>query len=218
MSITSFWTIFYAIFLTSIAVGPVFITITNISITYGIKNGIFSVIGVAFGNILYMTIGALTAQQLISAIPDTAMMIISFVATLFLISMAIGFWKKDISKINNLQVFQPSIKTIIKMFIITLSSPVVITGYSITFLTFSNVVRQSFFSSLIGGISGAIVAYSLVAIVFGLLGGRIKKISKEKYLKFLIILNKIVAVLLLLFASFTLFNFVRTILRIIINS
>ena len=211
MIFSAFITIFYAIFLTSIAVGPVFITIANISITYGIKNGMFSVIGVAFGNILYMIIGALTAQQLISAIPNSVMMVISFIATIFLISMSVNFWKKDVSKIDTLQVFNPSIKNIIKMFIITLSSPVVITGYSITFLTFSNVVKQSFISSIIGGISASIIAYSLVAIVSGILGSRIKKLSREKYVKFLIVLNKIVAVLLFIFALIALFNFVKTV-------
>ena len=211
MNFLVFWTLFYPIFLTSIAVGPVFITTANISITYGMKNGLFAVIGVAFGNILYMFIGALTAQSLIVAIPDNVMIFVSFLATLFLIYIAIGFWRKNISNVEKTKAFKPNFKTIVKMFTITLSSPVVIAGYSITFLTFASFVRKSFFSAISGGVIAAIIAYSLIAIVFGLLGKKIRKLQKEKYLKLLVILNKTASVLLLGFASITLFNFFRTI-------
>ena len=217
MNFSVFWTLFYPIFLTSIAVGPVFITTANISITYGLKNGLFAVIGVAFGNILYMLIGALTAQSLIVAIPDKVMLFVSFLATLFLIYIAIGFWRKTITNIEKTKAVKPNLKTIIKMFTITLSSPVVIAGYSITFLTFAGAVRKSFLSAILGGIIAAIIAYSLIAIVFGLLGKKIKKLPKEKYLKLLVILNKTASVLLLGFASITLFNFFRTIFLIFVK-
>ena len=217
MNFSVFLTLFYPIFLTSIAVGPVFITTANISITYGLKNGLFSVVGVAFGNILYMFIGALTAQSLIVAIPDKVMLFVSFLATLFLIYIAIGFWRKTITNIEKTKAFKQNFKTILKMFTITLSSPIVIAGYSITFLTFASAVRKSFFSAIFGGITSAIIAYSLIAVVFGLLGKKIKKLQKEKYLKLLVIFNKTASVLLLGFASITLFNFFRTIFLMFIK-
>ena len=47
-----------------------------------------------------MFIGALTAQSLIVAIPDKVMLFVSFLATLFLIYIAIGFWRKTITNIE----------------------------------------------------------------------------------------------------------------------
>ena len=100
MNISVFLTLFYPVFLTSIAVGPVFITIANIGMSYGIKHALFSVLGVAFGNILYMIIGVLTAHSVIMVIPPRIMMVISFVATCILIKIAISFWQKDISNVR----------------------------------------------------------------------------------------------------------------------
>ena len=209
MNISVFLTLFYPVFLTSIAVGPVFITIANIGMSYGIKHALFSVLGVALGNILYMIIGVLTAHSVIMVIPPRIMMVISFVATCILIKIAISFWQKDISKVKTSHDFSPSIKTALKMFVITLSSPVVIAGYSITFLTFASSVRKSLLSALCGGFCAAIIAYVLIAIVFGLIGSNIRKLEIQKYFKILKILNKIACVLLCSFASITIFNFFK---------
>ena len=217
MNFNVFLTLFYPIFLTSIAVGPVFITLANISISYGIKASLFAVIGVSIGNIIYMIIGILTAQSLIVSIPSQVMLVVSFLATCLLIKIAIGFWKKDISNITTQQDFAPSVKTIIKMCIITLSSPVVIAGYSITFLTFASSVKQSLFSSLLGGVCAAILAYTLIAVVFGAIGNNIKKLGDKTYFKLLKILNKTAGMLLCGFASLTIKNFVKEILNIFVN-
>ena len=210
-----FLTLFYPVFLTSIAVGPIFITIANTSMTMGLKNGLFSVIGVIFGNIVYMTIGILTAQQVMQAIPETIMLFVSFFATLFLVYIAIGLWKKNLSNIEETQTFKPNIKQVIKMFTITLSSPVAITGYVITFLTFADAVRKSFVFSFLGGMCASTLAYSSIAIAFGLLGKKFKKMKKDKYAKFLQTLNRVASVLLLSFASITLFKFVKTIITML---
>ena len=176
----------------------------------GLKSGLFSVIGVIIGNITYMTIGVLTAQQIISAIPDTIMLFVSFFATLFLIYIAISFWRRDLSKIENDKSFKPSAKLIVKMFAITLSSPIAITGYVITFLTFASVVKQSLLFSWLGGVCAAVIAYTIVALFFGFLGGKFKKMKKEKYVKYLTILNRSSSILLIGFASITLFKFAKT--------
>ncbi len=183
----------------------------------GLKNGMFSVIGVIIGNIAYMTIGVLTAQQIISAIPDNVMLSISFFATLFLIYIAISFWRRDLSQIEEDRSFKPSVKLILKMFTITLSSPIAITGYVITFLTFANVVKQSLLFSWLGGVCAAIIAYTMVAFCFGFLGKKFKKMKKDRYVKYLTILNRSSAVLLLGFASITLFKFVKTIITMFVN-
>ena len=211
MIFSVFWHLFYAIFLTSIAVGPVFITISSIGLTNGLKHSLFAVIGVIIGNCIYLTIGALTAQQIINAIPNSVMMFVSFCASLFLARVAYGFFTRDLSNMQNDVYFSISVKTILKMMIITLSSPVVISGYVITFLTFAELVRQSFVSGCLGGLSATIIAYSLVAIVSGVIGDKVQqKVDKNKYYMFLKILNKIAGCLLGGFALMLIGNFVRT--------
>jgi len=209
MNLHAFLTLFYPIFLTSIAVGPVFITISNIAINYGIKNGLFAVIGVIFGNILYMFIGALTARQIINSLPQNIIQIVSLLASLFLLYIAINFFRKDVRKMKDNNIFDFNIKTIFKMFFITLSSPVVIAGYSITFLSVVNVVEKYFWSSIFGGVCAATIAYSLVAIAFGFIGLKINNFSEDKKYKILNILNKIAGTLLSGFATLLIFNFAK---------
>ena len=191
-----FLALFYPIFLTSIAVGPVFITISSIGLTYGLKYSLFAVIGVIFGNCLYLIIGALTANGIIQAIPPVVMSVVSFGATILLAKIAYGFFKKDVKKMKNNNMFDIGIKTIVKMFFITLSSPVVISGYVITFLTFANVLQKSFISGLFGGLCGAVLAYTLVALVSGIAGNKVKNLDEDKYFYVLSVLNKIAGTLL----------------------
>ena len=209
MNLHAFLTLFYPIFLTSVAVGPVFITISNIAINYGIKNGLFAVIGVVFGNILYMFIGALTARQIINSLPQNLIQIVSLLASLFLLYIAINFFRKDVRKMKDNNVFDFNIKTIFKMFFITLSSPVVIAGYSITFLSVVGVVEKYFWSSIFGGVFAAIIAYSLVAIVFGFISIKIHNFNENTKYKILSILNKIAVTLLSGFALLLIFNFIK---------
>ena len=203
----AFFALFYAIFLTSIAVGPVFITISNIGLTYGLSNSLFAVIGVIFGNCLYLTVGALTAQQVIETISPNIMMVVSFFASLFLARVAYGFWNKDVKTWRTNNYFAKNYKTIFKMLLITLSSPVVISGYIITFLTFADKIRTSFFSALLGGLLGCTIAYLLVAIISGIVGDNMKKIDEKKYKVFLNFLNRTAGILLGGFACILIANF-----------
>ena len=204
---TAFFALFYAIFLTSIAVGPVFITISSIGLNYGLKNSLFAVIGVIVGNCVYLAIGALTAQQIIGTISPKIMMFVSFFASLFLAKIAYGFLKKDIAQMQVNNYFDKNSKTIFKMLLITLSSPVVISGYIITFLTFADKLKNSFSSGLIGGLLGSVIAYSLIAIGSGIVGEKIKKLDEKKYYLFLKLLNIIAGILLGGFAVILITNF-----------
>ena len=211
---TAFFALFYAIFLTSIAVGPVFITISSIGLSYGLRNSLFAVIGVIFGNCVYLAVGALTAQQVIGVISPKIMMIVSFFASLFLARVAYGFWKKDIENLQTNNYFSKNYKTIFKMLLITLSSPVVISGYIITFLTFADKIKTSFLSALLGGLLGCTIAYSLVALVSGIVGDNVKKIDEKKYKLFLKFLNRTAGILLGGFACILIANFAVNMLKI----
>ena len=211
VDIFAFWCLFYSIFLSSVAVGPVFITLANISVNYGVRSGLFALIGVSIGNILYMILGSLTAQKIVASIPDRAMLFISFSATILLIYVAIGIWKKKIEMSVQENISKPSVMTVFKMLIITLSSPVVITGYGITFLTFASYVKRSFLSSLFGGICGALIAYFLIVVFFSFLGERIKKLKKDTYLRVLTFLNRISSSLLIMFAMVMVYKFFKTV-------
>ena len=145
---------------------------------------------------LYLILGALTANGIIQAIPPVVMSIVSFGATILLAKIAYGFFKKDVKKMKNNNMFDIGIKTIVKMFFITLSSPVVISGYVITFLTFANVLQKSFISGLLGGLCGAVLAYTLIAIVSGAVGNKVKNLDEDKYFYVLSVLNKIAGTLL----------------------
>ena len=93
------------------------------------------------------------------------------------------------------------------MLLITLSSPVVISGYIVTFLTFAGKLKNSFSSGLIGGLLGSVIAYSLIAIVSGFVGEKIKKLDEKKYYLFLKLLNTIAGILLGGFAVVLIANF-----------
>ena len=217
MDLSAFFTIFVAIFLSSIAVGPIFITISSIGLTYGLKNSAFSVIGVILGVAFYLVLGALITKQIVSMIPDNILLVISFFASIFIAYIAYGFWTKDINKMQTQNFFKPGIKTIFKMLVISLSSPVALSGYIITFLTFGEKFKYHFVSSFVGGLFGSIVAYMSVAIVSGMIGNCIKKIDEKKYLKVLKILNKVAGFLLGFFASVLIINFFKTIIFMFIK-
>jgi len=209
MNFVVFWKIFVPVLLIILSFGPVFITIANISIVHGYKKGFLVAIATLLGNMVYITIGAVMAKEFLAIIPHSATVIFPLVGACFLFNLSYNFWRKDISKIKDVKIDKNFIVFLFKMFLLTLSSPVAIVGYSVVFSTITDDIQTSLFSALIGGYCGAIVGKCIVILGFGTLG---KKVNK----KILGVLNKISAGLLCFYGILLVIKFIKEIINILI--
>ena len=203
-----FWKIFVPVLLIILSFGPVFITMANISIVYGYKKGFLVAIATLLGNMVYITIGAIMAKEFLAIIPKSVIMIFPLIGACFLFNLSYSFWKKDISKINGVKIDKNFIVFLLKMFLLTLSSPVAIVGYSIVFSTIADSIQTSLCSALIGGYCGAIVGKCIVILGFGTLG---KKINK----KILSILNKVSSGLLFFYGLLLISKFIKDLIKVV---
>ena len=131
MDIAVFIQIFIPVVLLMLSVGPVFITIANISMLHGYRQGFFVAIATFLGNVVYITIGALAANEFISIIPKSVMIVLPLVGAGFLMNLAYGFWKKDISKVKNIDIKRFDFAILVKMFCLTLAEAPVLPTTSI---------------------------------------------------------------------------------------
>ena len=207
MNLHLFIKTFCLCFVVLISVGPVFLTTANIAMTRGYKAGFFCILGCIIGDIIFITTGALCANAVVSAIPKPVFMLLSLFAGLFLLHIAHGFWKTDLSKIKGKNLKQKDIALTIKMLCLTLSSPLSIVGYG---AIFSSVIdaSSSILSAILGGCTAAIFTHSLIAIGFGILG---KKIN----MKILSILNKVSAGMICFYASLIIIKFIKELISVI---
>ena len=202
MDLVVFSQIFVPVLLLMLSVGPVFITIANVSMLHGHRQGFFVAIATFLGNVVYITIGALAAKEFVSMIPRPVMIFLPLVGAGFLLNLAHGFWKKDISKVKDINIKRFDLAILIKMFLLTLSSPVAIVGYGVIFTSIATNIQSSLASALLGGYCGAITGKVLIITFFGTLG---KKFSK----KALKIINRISACLLCFYAAMLIIKVIK---------
>ena len=202
MNFSVFFQTFYLCFLVLISVGPVFITTANLSMTRGYKTGFFCILGCVLADFIFIIAGALCAKAVIALIPNSVIMVLSLLAGGFLLHIAYGFWKTDISKIKTEKINKKSFALSLKMFCLTLSSPLSIIGYGAIFSSVVD-VNTAMMSAILGGCCAACFTHTLIVLFFGTLG---KKIN----VKILSILNRVSAILISCFAMLLVFNFVKT--------
>ena len=70
MNFAIFTQIFIPVIILMLSAGPVFITIANISMLHGYKQGFFVAMATFLGNAIYITLGAVVAKEIISIIPN----------------------------------------------------------------------------------------------------------------------------------------------------
>ena len=198
---------FYLCFLVLISVGPVFLTTANISMVRGYKNGFFAILGCIIADAIFITSGAIAAKAIVSSIPNVLLMFLSLCAGSYLLKIAYGFWKTDVSAVKTQEVNKTNFALSLKMFLLTFSSPLSIIGYGTIFSQIIN-SESSIFSAIFGGISAACFTHCLIVITFATIG---KKIN----IKILSILNKMSAILISCFALLLLFNFCKNLISLI---
>ncbi len=187
-----FFKIFCPVFLVVASVGPCFLTYANISMNYGYKKGFIAALGCFTVDILYITLGIFAINAVKSFIPERLVYALGIFAGCFLLYLAYGFFttkKKDLESKN---VKNNSVVIYLKLLCLTLSSPLAIVGYASIFSSVNN-VSENVLSMFAGAISAAFLAHLLIVVTFATIG---KKIS----IKFLLLLNKISAVIIALFA------------------
>lgn len=200
---------FWMVFLVVSSVGPAFITTANLSMTYGYKKGFIGILGCWTIDILYVSIGALALKAVANIVSKDIMTMMSLFASFFLIYIAYGFWKTDISKIKTQKINKTNFALSFKMFCLTLSSPLSIIGYGAIFSSIVD-VSNSIVSAILGGCCAACFTHSLIVVSFATIG---KKINT----KILSILNKASAILISGFALLLVFNFVKTLVGTILG-
>ena len=208
MNFAIFTQIFIPVIILMLSAGPVFITIANISMLHGYKQGFFVAMATFLGNAIYITLGAVVAKEIISIIPKSVMIVLPLIGVCFLLNLAYCFWKKKISKMKDVNIKRYDLAILIKMLCLTLSSPVAIIGYSVIFTSITTQIQSSLGSALLGGYCGAIAGKILIITVFGTIG---KKFSK----KILNIINKVSACLLCFYAILLIIKFVKEVIEII---
>ena len=208
MNFLVFSQLFVPVLVLMLSVGPVFISVANISITYGYKKGFFVATATLLGNLIYITIGAFAAKSFIAIIPKTIMIILPLIGSGFLLNLAYGFWKKDLSKLKEIDIQKFDFALLVKMFCLILSSPVAIVGYSVIFTSIATEIETALPSALLGGYCGAITGKIIVVMFFGTIG---KKCSK----RILTIINKISACLLCFYAILLISKVAREIINLL---
>ncbi len=201
MNFHVFFQSFYLCFFVLITVGPVFLTTANIAMTRGFRNGFFAILGCFCADAIFISLGAISAKAVVSAISQQVLMFLTLFAGCFLLHIAYGFWHTDLNKIKVQKINKTNFAISIKMFILTLSSPLSIIGYG---AIFSQVIDSSLstMSAILGGILASGFTHTLIVLTFGSIG---KKISN----KWLSILNKISALLIGCFAGLLLAKFCK---------
>ena len=202
MNFSIFSQLFVPVLVLMLSVGPVFITVANISMTYGYKKGFFVATATLLGNLIYITIGAFAAKGFIAMIPKPVMIFLPLVGAAFLLNLAYGFWKKDVSKLRDVKVQKFDFALLVKMFCLIMSSPVAIVGYGVIFTSIATDIETSMFSALLGGYCGALTGKIIVVMFFGTLG---KKCSN----KILKIINRISACLLCFYAAMLIIKVIK---------
>ena len=208
MDFVVFSKLFVPVLVLMLSVGPVFITIANISMIYGYKKGFFVSIATLLGNLIYITIGALTAKGLITLVPKTLAIVLPLIGALFLINLAYNFWNKDLSKIKEIHIKKFDFALLLKMFCLILSSPVAIVGYSVIFTSVATDIDHALLSALLGGYCGAITDKIILVSFFATLG---KKCSN----KLLTIINKFSSLLLFIYAILLILKVATEIINLI---
>ena len=207
MDFVVFSELFVPVLVLMLSVGPVFITVANISMTYGYKKGFFVATATLLGNLIYITIGAFAAKGFVAMIPKTVMIILPLIGAGFLFNLAYGFWKKDVSKLKEIKIKKFDFALLVKMFCLILSSPVAIVGYGVIFTSIATGVESSLLSALLGGYCGAITGKVIVVTFFAALG---KKCSN----KILTIINKTSACLLSFYASLLVYKVIKEVISL----
>ena len=205
MNIHVFFQSFYLCFFVLISVGPVFLTTANISITKGYREGFFAILGCFCADAIFISLGAISAKAVVSAIPQQVLMFLTLFAGCFLSKIAYSFWKTDISKIKAQKLNKTNFALSIKMFLLTLSSPLSIIGYG---AIFSQVIDggSSTISAIFGGVLAAGFTHTLIVLTFGSIG---KKINN----KFLSVLNKFSALWIAGFSCLLIYKFFKDLLQ-----
>ena len=128
-------------------------------------------------------------------------MFLTLFAGCFLLKIAYGFWKTDISKIKAQKINKTNFAVSMKMFILTFSSPLSIIGYG---AIFSQIIDcdASTISAVFGGALASFLTHSLIVMTFGTIG---KKINN----KILSLLNKISALWISCFAVVLIYKFCK---------
>lgn len=191
-SFAVFLKIFCPVFLVVASVGPCFLTYANISMNYGYKKGFIAASGCFTIDILYITLGVFAINTMKSFVPENLVLAFGLFAGCFLIYLAYSFWKTNENDLKSKSVQNNNLAIYLKLLCLTISSPLAIVGYASIFSAISN-VSENILSIFLGAISAAAIAHSLVVVSFATIG---KKIN----IKILLLLNKISAVIITLFA------------------
>lgn len=175
--------------------------------TKGYRNGFFAILGCFLADAVFITLGAISAKAVVSAIPVAILTFLTLFAGCFLAKIAYGFYKTDVSKIRIQQMNKINVAVTLKMFILTFSSPLSIIGYG---AIFSQVIdsETSIVSTISGGLFASMTTHSLIVCTFASIGKRINS-------KLLSILNKISALWIGGFSCLLLLKFLREVFEYI---
>ena len=205
MNFDCFIHVFCYVFLILIAVGPGFLTIANIAMTKGYKTGFCSVCGCFFGDCIYITLGALCANKIVSLIPDRMLFALNILAIVILLFLAHKFISLDVKSLKSKKFEKKNgVSLALTLFTLKITSPISIAGYGIVFtqlISTSDVLGV--LSAICGGIFASFIVNILMVLVFGTLG---KKIN----IKILFYINKICAIFIFFIAIKLIFDLIKS--------
>ena len=182
ISLFIFLKVFIPVFCVVICPGPCMLSYGNIAMNYGYKKGYAGVFGCYTVELLYWLIGVFALGTARSLLPNTLVMCLSIFSGLFLLYIAYGIYKTDLSKIENVK-NSSSLAIYVKFLLLTLSNPQAVFGYAAIYVAIENIKDYAviilFASALV-----FIIAHSIIVLVNCTLGKTMLKCKKgEKMLK-----------------------------------
>ena len=195
-----FLNVFQPVFCVVIAVGPCLLTYGNISMIYGLRRGIIGALGCFTVDMLYFTLGIFAVSAVITLLPQFLVAIMSICAGCFLLYLAYGFWKTKTEDLQSTNIKNNCLVIYTKLVCLTLTNPMAIVGYASIFAGITN-AKNNALSIFLGASSAAFTAHFIVIVCFAILG----KIGRKIGNKVLLIINKISATLISVYAVKILF-------------
>lgn len=204
LDVAVFIKVFCPVFLVVASIGPCLLTYANISMNYGYKKGFIAASGCFTVDVLYITFGIFAIETIKLLIPEKLFLAFGIFAGCFLLYLAYGFWKTNAEKLEAKRVENNSLSIYLKLLFLTLSNPIAIIGYAAIFSSIGD-IRANVFSIFLSATSAAFIAHSVVVLLFATLG---KKIN----MKILLLLNKIFALIISMFAVGILVKIFKTLM------
>jgi threonine/homoserine/homoserine lactone efflux protein len=193
LDIQTFFKAFVITFTMLMAVGPICLTVINVTVTYGFLAGLAAGFGVAFADSVYIVVAGLAIDMIGDLLQSKYINLFAVGGGLFLIYLSYKFWIHDIAKdkFKDLQT-KSHLKQFLMLFFMTISGPTTVLTYAAVFANFID-NKYNINYVIFGGICGTFSFYLVLVSLLCLF-------RKRMNMSFMKCINKLSAVAIFIFS------------------